>query len=238
MHFDVEIAQRFVRVRVMPKNAELVSAAKRGDYEAVAEILKANPGLVAAKDDNGVSALLLAIYHGHPDIAKLLATGRQDLSIFEATVIGDMGRLEELLDAIPEAVNAVSPDGFTPLGFASYFGSIEAITLLLARGANPNVASKNGLGVTPLHSALAGGQSAIALLLLDGGANVDQANKEGWTPLHYTADIGDAEIAALLLEMGADSSKKDKEGRTAAQLAADVGHDHVADVIFQAVGVE
>lgn len=222
----------------MPATNELLQAVRTGDLDKVDELLNATPALASAKDENGVSAIMMAVYMGQPDIARRLARDRDDLSIFEATVLGRIERIAELVEAIPEAVNAISPDGFTPLGFAAYFGRIEAVNLLLAKGANPNVVSKNPLGVAPIHSALAGGQTAIALLLLNGGAKVDLQNAEGWTPLHYAADIGDAEIAALLMELGADHTKANGDQKTAAQHAADVGHDHVAEAILEAVGVE
>lgn len=222
----------------MPRLKDLIIAAKQGDLEAIDKLLSDHPELADAKDEDGVSAILLALYHGHPDVARRLARDRTDFSIFEATVLGKLERLREIIEAIPESVNAVSSDGFTALGFAAYFGQLDSATLLLAKGANPNIVSRNALGVAPLHSALAGGQSAIALMLINGGADVNLKNSEGWTPLHYTADVGDAEIAALLVEMGADYSLKNKDNRTAAELAVDVGHDHVADAIFEAVALD
>jgi ankyrin repeat protein len=222
----------------MANGSELIAAVKQGDLAKVGQLLQSNPGLASAKDDNGLSAVLLAIYYGQPDIAKRLARDRDDLSIFESTALGKLDRIEELVKAIPESVNAVSTDGFTPLGYAAYFGHLEAARMLLEHGANPNVVSKNDLSVAPLHSALAGGQTAIALLLIEKGANTNLQNGDGWTPLHYAADIGDAEIANLLIEIGADHALKNNDEKTAAMLAVDVGHEHVADVIFEAVNVD
>lgn len=222
----------------MKGTSDLLQAVRNGDLDGVEALLRKDPALAAAKDETGMTALMSAVYMGQMDIARRLARGRRDLSIFEATVLGRIERVRELIEAIPEAVHAISPDGFNPLGYAAFFGSIEAVTLLLSKGANPNTVSRNALGVAPLHSALAGGQTAIALLLLNSGAQVNLPNAEGWTPLHYAADIGDAEIASLLMELGADHTVTDHNGKTAAQLAADVGHDHVAETILEAVGVE
>lgn len=222
----------------MPRVKDLITAAKQGNLDVVDKLLSEHPELSDAKDEDGVSAILLALYHGHPDVARRLARDRNDFTIFEATVLGKLDRLKEIVEAIPESVNAVSPDGFTALGFAAYFGQLDSATFLLAKGANPNIASKNGLKVSPLHSALAGGQSAIALMLINGGSDLNLKNAEGWTPLHYAADVGDAEIASLLVDMGADHTVKNNEGRTAAELAVDVGHDHVADAIFEAVALD
>jgi ankyrin repeat protein len=58
--------------------------------------------------------------------------------------------------------------------------------------------------VTPLHSAAAARQVAIARLLIAHGANVNAAQAEsGFTPLYEAAANGDLEFATLLLEHGA-----------------------------------
>lgn len=209
-----------------------VDALKVGDLAHVQVLLANDPSLADLKVGD-VSAVMFAMYYGHAAIAAAIADFRADLTSFELTVLGDADRLEQALKG--EDVNAYSADGFTALGFAAFFGRLEAAARLLELGANPNLPSQNSLRVAPLHSALAGGQSAIALVLLQGGADPDLQNAEGWTALHYCADIGDAEMAQLLMDRRADHTLRNQDGKTAAELAVDVGHDHVADVILEAV---
>jgi ankyrin repeat protein len=53
---------------------------------------------------------------------------------------------------------------------------------LLAAGANPNAADRNG--VTPLHRAVRTRCAAAVRVLLDHGASARQINGRGSTPLH------------------------------------------------------
>jgi ankyrin repeat protein len=216
---------------------EFFEAIKAGNAAEAMAMLDANAELAEA-ESGGVSAPMLALYYGHGELAAQLAAKKGSLSIWEAAALGDKRALQAAYRSRPDLIDAHSPDGFTALGFAAYFGRLEIVAALLDLGANPNVKSTNGLGVAPLHSALAGGQSAIALLLIEGGSDLNLPNAEGWTALHYCSDIGDAEMAELLLERGVDHSIKNNDGRTAAELATDVGHEHVAEAIFEAVNVE
>lgn len=214
--------------------AEILAAAKSGDTATLERLLEKDPAAACAEED-GVSALMWAIYHGQSAAAERLASAKGRLTLYEAAALGDIEEIESRLAEDPSQINLHSPDGFTPLGFAAYFGRIGAVGVLLDHGADPNIVSQNALGVAPLHSALAGGQSAIAMLLLKGGANPNLVTGEGWSALHYCADIGDAELAELLIDEGADHMVRSKEGKTPGELAADVGHEHVAEAILEAV---
>lgn len=214
-----------------------IQAVKLGDVTAVQSSLSAEPWLADA-DLGGISALMLAFYYGKAEVGQIIAGARSELNLFEAVVVGDLEKVDAALEAQPDLLNAHSSDGFTALGFAAYFGRLEVAAHLLGKGADPNIASTNPLEVVPLHSALAGGHSALAILLLQAEADPDIRNSHGWTALHYCADIGDAEIAEFILDRGGDHKIRSVDGKTAAELAADVGHDHVADVILDKIVAE
>ncbi|HVL40295.1 MAG TPA: ankyrin repeat domain-containing protein [Fimbriimonadaceae bacterium] len=213
----------------MASATNLIDAVKAGNRPEVEKILAENDTLAAVVDDNGVSAVTLAVYYGHPDLARLIAGVRGPLSISEAAALGDLQALETALEY--EHVETISPDGFTPLGLAAYFGHLEAVRFLLSRGARPGAHSQNPLNVTPLHSALAGGHVDLARLLLDAGSDPRAAGGEGWTPLHYAADLGDAELAGWLLERGADPEARNSAGQSPLDIAVESGHEHVADLM-------
>ncbi|MFC3918361.1 ankyrin repeat domain-containing protein [Deinococcus metalli] len=79
-------------------------------------------------------------------------------------------------------MNAVSPDGFTPLGLASFFGRAEAAQVLLEAGADVHAVSRNPMQVQPLHSAVAGNHEALARVLVAAGADVNAEQADGFTP--------------------------------------------------------
>jgi hypothetical protein len=95
--------------------------------------------------------------------------------------------------------------GFTRIGPPQYRepGSrdpLEALHLLLAAGANPNVKAPDGS--TPLHEAVDEEQVPIIRALAAAGANLNAVNKDNLTPLLLAekpkkpnpADMGDQDI--------------------------------------------
>ena len=213
----------------MTSGATVIEAVKQGDAMRLAELIEDDVGLASARDESGISALLLARYHQRPDMVDLLRAGGADVDVFAAAALGDAQRVTELLDADPALATAWSSDGFTPLHLTAFFcGDPNVARLLLARGADPDAVARNPMAVRPLNSAAAGGARAVAEVLLESGADVEPAQHGGYTPLHSAAANGDAELAELLLVRGADSARPADDGRTPAELAAERGHAELA----------
>jgi catechol 2,3-dioxygenase-like lactoylglutathione lyase family enzyme len=215
--------------------AAFVRALRDGDESAIASALGGDPSLARARDAQGVSVVCLSVYLGRESIARRLCALRDDLDVFEASTVGDLARVRALLDAQPVLVNAYSPDGFHPLGYACFFGRPNVATLLLARGADVEAASRNAMQVRPLHSAVAQSDPATALrlarALLDAGAKPSVAQQRGFTALHEAALRGHAALVQLLLDHGADPSARNADGQSPGDCARAAGHAEVARLL-------
>jgi ankyrin repeat protein len=113
--------------------------------------------------------------------------------------------------------------GLTPLLAAtrdSWHGRIDAVTMLLANGADPRRADRDGN--TPLHHAARSTDPAIAAQLLDAGADLATLNTEAQPPLALALASGNWRVARFLLERGA---KPELPGAQPALLAAAGGED-------------
>ena len=241
--------------------AAFFEAIRAGDLATVDRSLTAQPSLAQASDAAGLSALTVAAYHGRWPIVERIRAANPDLDRFESAIVGDVdGVVAELDEAEREAaieletvgrrdrrspdadegstgvVDERSPDGFTALHLAAFFGRTDVARMLLARGADPNARATGGLRVQPLHSAVAGGHAAIAELLVDAGADVNAAQDGGSTPLMGAAQNGLSDTVALLLAHGADPRAYDQDILTAADLADRAGHPEVAATIRTAAG--
>ena len=205
---------------------EFLDAIKKGNSARVDELLKQNPALIKARTKNGTTAVLLAVYARHPEIAEsLLATGIEP-NIFEAAATGRLGHVRELLKKDQELVRIYSPDGWTALHLS--FGNLEIVKLLLDSGADINAVSKNGFSATPLQGAAAFKKIDLAQLLIVRGANVNCRGQEGVTPLHEVAGNGELEFAKLLLEHGANLNAKDDHGKTPLTIALEYKQTEMA----------
>ena len=175
----------------------LFEAIAAGDADQVRELLETRPELAEARNAEGRSAVLHALYTGQPDLVEPLLDANPALDVFDAAATGRIRGLEELLEADASAVGARSPDGFTALHYAAFFGAKDTAELLLDRGADPNVVAENPeLIVTPLHSAAAGAHAAIVELLLEHGAARTAQSDEGKTAAELAA--GDDDLVELL----------------------------------------
>ena len=120
-----------------------------------------------------------------------------------------------------------------PLILAAHCGSQrpEVFTLLVERGANPNVVSKETewYGWTPLFFACSQGNLDLVRLLLDRGADINASEARGNNALmqfckisfHWTSPANSIRpIAELLIDKGIDITKADRGGQAALGIAS------------------
>ena len=200
----------------------LHAAIAAGDEEAVRGLVDARPELAGERNAAGLSPLLQALYNGKRDLVDVLLDANPPLDVFDAAAVGRVRGLEELLAGDAELARAWSPDGFTALHYAAFFGEAESARLLLESGAEVGVVARNeNIHVTPLHSAAAGAHAEIVRLLLEHGADPNAAQDGGATPLHSAAQNDDRESVEALLAAGADPTRTTDEGKRPADLAGD-----------------
>ena len=212
----------------MPTTIDLIAAVDADDAARVTDLLADEPGLATSRNAEGVSAIMLSRYRDARAVTDALLATDPDLDIHEATTLGYVDRLRERLEEDPSRVQAFSPDGFTALHFAAFFGKLDAARTLIESGAAVNVYSKNELRVQPLHSAASGRHHEVCRLLIAAGADVNATQRHGYTPLHAAAVCGDAELVELFLSAGADPSALRENGETPADTAAAAGHMDLA----------
>ncbi len=119
-----------------------------------------------------------------------------------AAVMGDLSLLRQLISRGVD-LNRMHA-GLTPLLAAtrdSWHGRVEAVTILLANGADARAADAEGN--MPLHHAARSSDPGVAARLLDAHAPLDAINAEGFSPLGVACEAGNWRLARFLLDRGA-----------------------------------
>jgi ankyrin repeat protein len=199
--------------------SEMFQAIARGDAAAVGKLVALKPALADARSEGGVSAILWALYNKRDEVAEALVASGAAIDPFAAAALGRLELVAEHVRAQPAALDAFSPDGFTLLHLAAFFGRFDVAAYLVGRKAKLALPSKNAMQVHPLHSAAASGRREVLALLLAAGAPVNARQQLGWTALHAAVQNGDRAMIRILLAFGADPKQEQDQGKSALSLA-------------------
>jgi ankyrin repeat protein len=210
----------------------LLIALLNGQVAIATELLAkgADPNAV---DDYHRAALFAAIdlrNFNHDKYGDLPTDGRDPLDLIKA-IIKKGGNPNLRTNTVPVHglmqfdASWVNFDGETPFVRAALSGDIEVMRLLLASGADPNIATAQG---TTALMAAAGinwipnqtytrsesDYVEAVKVCLDRGAPVNAANSLGLTAMHGAANRGWVSVMQILADHGAKADVKDNEGRT------------------------
>ena len=179
------------------RHDDFMQAVCAGEMAKVKDLLKIDSSL--AGDDSGGPSfppLHQAAGRGKKEIAELLITSGADVN---AT----------------RWYGAFLTHSYTALHLAASNGHREVVDLLLAHGADVNAKNTrqeafrgDNWAMTPMHSAVIGGNAAIVKALIEAKAKPDEPNYGGLRPLYYAAKNGATNIVALLLEDKTDVNAK------------------------------
>jgi len=111
-------------------------------------------------------------------------------------------------------IDATNAADETPLMMAALRGRLDAVRMLLDRGAQ-----LNRPGWTPLHYAATGPDTRVVTLLLDRGAAIDAPSPNRTTPLMMAARYGAEGNVDLLLARGASLAARNDAGLGAVDFA-------------------
>ncbi len=206
----------------------LLFAAQSGRTEAVQLLIDrgADVGAQSLYGETGLH-LLMELFWRQMDSAALttarvlLANGANVNSrdtwgmtpLYRAAQAGSSAYISLLLESGADVLAATN-QGMTALWVAVQHERPDLVTQLLEAGANPDW-KENNEGYTPLHLAVAKGNTELVNLLLPHVKEINTADRLGCTPLCYAAGHGHQQIAQLLKNNGATASKlKENYGRS------------------------
>jgi uncharacterized protein len=156
--------------------ASLIEAVRLGDLDAVRRL--ATPGSLAARDDDGRSALMWAARTGQRSLAEALLQAGADVDARDARDY----------TALFHACHDPDADRGHP----------EMVALLLRAGADKEACI--GFGVRPLMYAAGNGEAAVVQVLLQAGADPLARNEVGRTALMMVKDRDYVDVINLLHE--------------------------------------
>jgi ankyrin repeat protein len=216
----------------------LMTAAAVGTLDAV-KVLLDRGAVIDARDKNfEQTALMVAVRENHPDVVKLLLdrgavvnvktrAGATPPWVLPNSVPGFGHGIGIIRGGLPDrGVRAPIPGSLSPLMYAARDGRLDSAQLLVAAGADVNLA--NADDITPLIMAITNNHVPVARFLIEHGADINAVDWYGRTPLWAAVetrnmDVDNAtfensidrapflDLIGLLLDKGANPNSRTKE---------------------------
>lgn len=185
-------------------------AASREDNRALVKCLLSHHADPNIELNDHSTPLSLAADFGHIEIMNMLLKAKAEIKLSDSPL--KWACIRNNVDAVKILLErGANPnhETFEIFGYALVKGYIEIVTLLLAYHADPNRVLE-GLAVTPLYFAVQVLDTSLIDLLLSHGAHPNIATCAGMTPLHLASQQGDVMIIKKLLAHGADINQVDQ----------------------------
>ncbi|CAG8573690.1 15758_t:CDS:2 [Dentiscutata heterogama] len=144
---------------------------------------------------NGWTTLMYATRYGHDRVVEyLLNNGHEEIELSRdfdnntilmvASQYNFIEIMKMYITVFPNSVNMVNKQGQTALIYASKYGNLDPIKLLLENGADINQTDFEGN--TALHYAAAWERFDAVTILIERGCQFAVKNNSGWTALDYS----------------------------------------------------
>jgi ankyrin repeat protein len=213
----------------------LKTYSKNKNANKVISLIQSDPTILENKDYYGSSGLMIIAYYQLDEALEQAVALKKLLSYHEAIVCGKIEAVQDYLQLYhSKGINALSQDGYPPLCLAALFNRTEIAKLLLAQGADVNLAAKNISRVTPLQAAVSKENYELAVLLLKAGANPNTPQMQNATALHAAVYKGNLALAKLLVDNGAFTASRMYSGETPLSIAREKGYQELVDYLYEA----
>jgi uncharacterized protein len=250
------LLERGARVNQPTRYKTALMHAASEDHLEIARLLIARGAEVNAQTDEG-TALMMAVWRGNPQLVKLLLDAGADVNarnrLGNTPLVMSAARCYAEMNAKPgdplplsaaEVMSLLLAKGADPNDVGQYgrtalmeASSVAKIKLLLARGAQVN--AKDEAGATALTRAVGRGDVQIVEALLKAGAQgLNEQDKNGETLLMRAVRESRTDLARLLLASGADVSLVDVLGDTVSVLAYEKGLSEIEALCRSAYPLE
>ena len=217
-------------------------AAKDGDLQTIETLLAIGFDPNAPVDRVGYKPLWYAISSGNAEVVELLLAAHADPNakpvdgLFYATPLRlalQQRNLRIALDLIEAGAHVKGDDGRTALYYEVRSVHLDAIRLLIEKGADINVRDSEGASL--LDDAVWTGSVDTVALLLAHGARLDEPDPEtGATPINEAAYRGNAEVVQYLLQFHPNLEIADKRGYVPLDNALRMGREDAALLLLEA----
>ena len=190
--------------RPLRADGRMVQAARTGDEAELRRLVEAGESVQVPATFDGFTPLHIALIRGDTAMVRaLLELGADPNALADR-------------DAPPLIAGVV------------HEAPVEALELLIAKGANPRAVNADGFGA--LHAAGESGNSAIIPWLVEKGLDLEARTAPGHTALQIACALGEIGAARALLDAGADASADSPNG-SALDIAREQGQAEAVELL-------